>query len=101
MTCVDLCALCRKCVPANAHIEVKRQLKDLMRRHKEFRSLLLSSSLNQVPVGDMSFANVSMPLDFSGHVPASLGFFDAVSTRCSCPQHDFTVSLNNVHLGKY
>ena len=71
----------RKCVPANAHVEVKRQLKDLMRRHKEFRSLLLSSSVNQVPVGDMSFANVSMPLDFASSTPASLGFFDTVSIR--------------------
>lgn len=65
----------KKSVPLTAHAEMKKKLRDLMRRHQDFRSLLLTSSVNQVPVGEMSFGSVSMPLDFST-VPANILFAD-------------------------
>lgn len=73
-------SLGRKCVPANTHLEVQKRLKDLLRRHSEFRSVLMTSDLRSVPVGDLNFANVSIPIDLA-KMPANLGFFDTVSLR--------------------
>lgn len=56
----------RKNVPLEVHNKMKKQLKDIFRRHNEFRTLLLSSNTTQVPIGNMSFATAS----FTG-VPVS------------------------------
>ena len=53
---------------------VKKQLKDLLRRHRDFKTLLLASNIDEVNIGNLSFASVSVPLD-----AASFHFSDAVS----------------------
>ncbi|XP_041350468.1 centrosomal protein of 83 kDa-like isoform X2 [Gigantopelta aegis] len=51
-----------KCVPQDAYNRLKKQWKDLYRRHSEFRALLLPN-IRQVPIGDMSFGTMAIPFD--------------------------------------
>jgi len=53
---------------------VKKQLKDLMRRHRDFKTLLLTSNIDEVNIGNLSFASVSVP-----HDGASFQYSDMVS----------------------
>lgn len=48
------------CVPQDTYNNLKKQWKDLYRRHNEFRKVLVSSSVQHVPIGEMSFASVNM-----------------------------------------
>ncbi|KAK3103071.1 hypothetical protein FSP39_016231 [Pinctada imbricata] len=52
----------RACVPQDTYNKLKKQWKDLHRRHGEFRRCLLAN-VNPVTIGDMSFASVTMPVD--------------------------------------
>lgn len=51
-----------QCVPQDTFNRLKKQWKDLQRRHGEFRRVLLSG-VTQVAIGDLTFANMTMPLD--------------------------------------
>lgn len=48
------------CVPQDTYNNLKKQWKDLYRRHTEFRKVLASSGVQHVPIGEMSFASVNM-----------------------------------------
>ncbi|XP_052781716.1 centrosomal protein of 83 kDa-like [Mya arenaria] len=50
----------QSCVPQNTYNSLKKQLKDLHRRHTEFKRVLLSSGVQQVNIGDMSFASINL-----------------------------------------
>lgn len=53
-------------MPQDAYNKLKKQLKDLQRRHNEFRNVLLGSgNVQQVSIGEMSFGMISMPLDYT------------------------------------
>jgi len=47
-------------VPQDRYNTLRKQLKDLNRRHNEFRQVLLSQGIQQVNIGDLSFASVNM-----------------------------------------
>ena len=49
----------RNSIPADVHNRLKKSLRDLMRRHNDFRLVLLSGGVKQVAIGDMSFASVN------------------------------------------
>ncbi|XP_033746476.1 centrosomal protein of 83 kDa-like isoform X1 [Pecten maximus] len=52
------------CVPQDTYNKLKKQWKDLQRRHGEFRRFLLSTGgLQQVAIGDMSFGSVNLAMD--------------------------------------
>lgn len=52
------------CVPQDTYNKLKKQWKDLQRRHGEFRRFLLSTGgLQQVAIGDMSFGSVNLGMD--------------------------------------
>ena len=55
---------------------VKKQLKDLLRRHRDFKMLLLASNIDEVNIGNLSFASVSVPQDAA----VSFQFSDMVCT---------------------
>lgn len=48
------------CVPQDTYNNLKKQWKDLYRRHHEFRKVLVSSGVQHVPIGEMSFASINM-----------------------------------------
>lgn len=52
----------RACVPQDTFNRLKKQWKDLQRRHGEFRRVMLAG-VQQVPIGEMSFASINMGLD--------------------------------------
>ncbi|XP_061187305.1 centrosomal protein of 83 kDa-like [Saccostrea echinata] len=60
------------CVPQDIYSKLKKQWKDLHRRHNEFRKVLLSSVF-PVTIGDMSFANVTVPVDCT-FLPGNVSF---------------------------
>ncbi|CAH1784057.1 unnamed protein product [Owenia fusiformis] len=49
----------KKGVSQEVYLQMKRKLKDLQKRHMEFRSLLVPQ-VTQVPIGNMTFASVTM-----------------------------------------
>ncbi|XP_071082118.1 centrosomal protein of 83 kDa-like [Haliotis cracherodii] len=53
-----------RCVPQDAYNRLKKQWKDLYRRHQEFRAMLLPG-VRHVNIGDKSFATINMPFDAS------------------------------------
>ena len=58
-----------KSIPADQHFQLKKQLRDLLRRHNEYRNVLLGANMNQVAIGDLSFASVTQ-------APGALDRFD-------------------------
>ncbi|XP_013415985.1 centrosomal protein of 83 kDa-like [Lingula anatina] len=54
-----------KNVPQEIHNRLKKQLKDLQRRHNEFRQVLISGTTTNVPIGNYTFASMSVPMDLS------------------------------------
>ena len=50
----------RSCVPQDTYNNLKKQLKDLQRRHTEFRKVIVTQGVQQVPIGDMSFASINL-----------------------------------------
>ncbi|KAL3851728.1 hypothetical protein ACJMK2_015449 [Sinanodonta woodiana] len=53
------------CVPQDTYKNLQKQWKELFRRHSQFRHIICSGALQQVPIGDMSFASVTLPMDAS------------------------------------
>lgn len=51
-----------KCVPQESHNRLKKQWKDLYKKHAEFRKCLIGGVTN-VPIGDMMFTSVNMTQD--------------------------------------
>ncbi len=51
----------RKCVPPDQYNRLKKQWTELVRKHRDFRSVLLSSELREVRIGDMPFTSVLDP----------------------------------------
>nr|XP_022301785.1 centrosomal protein of 83 kDa-like isoform X1 [Crassostrea virginica] len=60
------------CVPQDMYSKLKKQWKDLQRRHNEFKKVLLSS-VYPVTIGDMSFGNVTLPPDCT-FLPGNISF---------------------------
>ncbi|KAH3880537.1 centrosomal protein of 83 kDa-like isoform X2 [Dreissena polymorpha] len=54
----------QSCVPQDTYNTLKKQLKDLHRRHVEFKRVILSQGVQQVNIGDMSFASINMDASF-------------------------------------
>ncbi|KAK6176330.1 hypothetical protein SNE40_014634 [Patella caerulea] len=52
----------KNCVPHEVHNRLKKQWKDLYRRHQEFRAILLPN-VKHVAIGDKSFAVATLPQD--------------------------------------
>lgn len=52
-----------KCVPQENHNRLKKQWKDLYRRHSEFRKCLIGGGVANVPIGDMMFTSFNMTHD--------------------------------------
>ncbi|XP_060580457.1 centrosomal protein of 83 kDa-like isoform X1 [Ruditapes philippinarum] len=50
----------QSCVPQDTYNNLKKQLKDLQRRHTEFRKVIVTQGVQQIPIGDMSFASVNL-----------------------------------------
>lgn len=66
----------RACVPQDMYSKLKKQWKDLQRRHNEFKKVLLSS-VYPVTIGDMSFGNVTLPPDCT-FLPGNISFTEQV-----------------------
>lgn len=47
-------------MPQDTYNNVRKQLKDLQRRHNEFRKVLVTQGVQHVPIGDMSFASINL-----------------------------------------
>lgn len=71
----------RKCVPQENHNRLKKQWKDLYRRHSEFRKCLIGGGVANVPIGDMMFTSFNMTHDatflpnYSFNEEVSVSFF--------------------------
>lgn len=50
----------QSCVPQDTYNNLKKQLKDLQRRHNEFRKVIVSQGIQHVPIGEMSFASINL-----------------------------------------
>ncbi|XP_072181925.1 centrosomal protein of 83 kDa-like [Diadema setosum] len=63
----------RNQIPKETYTKAVRRLRELQRRHAEFRNLMTSANLSQVPIGGMSFAaaSVSQPLDASSPIKST------------------------------
>lgn len=55
----------QQCVPAEQHARLKKQWKELYRRHQEFRAIILGRSPYDIPIGERKFAKVDTNLDFT------------------------------------
>ncbi len=49
-------------MPPDVHLTIKKQLNDILRRHRDFRTVLASADLSHVPIGDLSFASAAPPV---------------------------------------
>ena len=59
----------RKYVQPETHLKLKKNLNDLLRRHREFRAVLTAADMSHVAIGDLSFVsahNPNAPADCSG-----------------------------------
>ena len=47
-------------IPPEIYNRLKKELKDLQTRHKEYKHIMLSGDITHVPIGDKSFASASV-----------------------------------------
>ena len=52
--------LIRGYVPPEIFNQLKKELKDLKNRHKEYKHIMLSGDITHHPIGDKSFASASV-----------------------------------------
>ncbi|XP_071490430.1 centrosomal protein of 83 kDa-like [Diadema antillarum] len=73
----------RNQIPKETYTKAVRRLRELQRRHAEFRNLMTSANLSQVPIGGMSFAaaSVSQPLDASSPIKSTQHHDDLTAIR--------------------
>nr|KAG5711378.1 hypothetical protein BaRGS_006075 [Batillaria attramentaria] len=55
----------QQCVPAEQHARLKKQWKELYRRHQEFRAIILGRSPYDIVIGERTFSKVDPNLDFT------------------------------------
>nr|XP_054752286.1 centrosomal protein of 83 kDa-like isoform X1 [Lytechinus pictus] len=56
-------------IPKETYTKAVRKLRELQRRHNEFRTILSSANVTQVPGGGMSFMTASMPQPLDASSP--------------------------------
>lgn len=68
----------RRSFPSEAHEQLKKRLYDLLQRNREFRALLLSGQMKQMPIGGLTFGCMTSS-EIADVLPAFSSFFDIVS----------------------
>ncbi len=67
----------RKSVPVTEHTRLKKQLNELLRRHREYRHILTSADCDQIKsgnVGNVSFGSAHSGHEEKEHFDDSFGF---------------------------
>ena len=63
------CNPCRKSVPAETYARLKKQWKDLYRRHQEFRNIILGHLPQDVVIGERTFSKMEVNVNLDGTMP--------------------------------